>query len=125
MVVGNCSLSKFIIGNKNRVTDGEIQGEEKRYGGEEFVAIFPDTPMEGAERIADALRQHVQDLQLKHDYATDAKCVTISIGIACMIPHAESSAEALLKVADDSLYVAKREGRNRIHSNTLPPSNYS
>ncbi|MDQ6995549.1 MAG: diguanylate cyclase, partial [Mariprofundaceae bacterium] len=57
-----------------------------RYGGEEFVAIFPNTPIEGAELIADALRQHVQDLQLKHDYATDAGCVTISIGVACMLP---------------------------------------
>ncbi|MDQ6994785.1 MAG: diguanylate cyclase, partial [Mariprofundaceae bacterium] len=80
---------------------------------------FPNTPIEGAELIADALRQHVQDLQLKHDYATDAGCVTISIGVACMLPNAENNAEALLKEADGGLYLAKEEGRNRIYSKKL------
>jgi len=87
-----------------------------RYGGEEFVAIFPDTPLEGAEIMAENLRKHVQDLQLKHEYATDAGCVTISIGVATMIPDANGNAEALLKLADDGLYMAKGAGRNRIHS---------
>jgi len=90
-----------------------------RYGGEEFVAILPDTTLAGSKVIADVLRQRVQDLQLMHEYGTDAACVTISIGVASVLPCAGSDAESLLKAADDALYVAKEEGRNRIHSQQL------
>jgi len=90
-----------------------------RYGGEEFVAIFPNTPLNGAEILAESLRKHVQDLQLKHEYGTDAGYVTISLGVATVVPNQNLNADDLLKIADDGLYIAKKEGRNRIHSQLL------
>lgn len=90
-----------------------------RYGGEEFVAIFPNTGLEGAKTMAETLRQNIQDLHVKHGYATDVGYVTVSIGVATIIPDENNHAEALLKASDDCLYVSKREGRNRIDSKQL------
>ncbi|MDX8411547.1 MAG: PleD family two-component system response regulator [Mariprofundaceae bacterium] len=85
-----------------------------RYGGEEFVVILPDTPLEGAEVIADMIRQSVSDLDIEHKHAEAAKHVTISIGIACATPAPKSSPEALIKAADQALYKAKESGRNQV-----------
>ena len=86
-----------------------------RYGGEEFVAVLPDTPTEGAEKIAETLRQAVQALALPHPGSDLHRNVTISAGVATTDPaDALQTIEAVLKLADDRLYIAKTSGRNRV-----------
>ena len=90
-----------------------------RYGGEEFVAILPSTSQEGALLVAERMRETVANLALKHEYATDLGCVTISAGLACAVPCVNQSLEHLLRVADDCLYAAKKAGRNRVETKLL------
>ncbi len=85
-----------------------------RYGGEEFVAILPETDLAGACVIAEAMRQAINALNLKHAYSTAASHVTISLGVSAMIPSTRYEAADLLALADQALNQAKREGRNRV-----------
>ncbi len=85
-----------------------------RYGGEEFAVILAHTDAEGAMRVAEAIAQGVRDLGITHRRATAAPIVTVSIGVATMMPDVRESAEGLVGAADHALYAAKRAGRNRI-----------
>lgn len=85
-----------------------------RYGGEEFMALLPGTDPEGALSVANALRDEVTSQQLSHGSSTVSPHVTVSIGIASIIPHEGLPAEHLIAAADRALYRAKQEGRNRI-----------
>ncbi len=81
-----------------------------RYGGEDLCFLLPDTGIEGARTLAERLRQAI--LSLRFDSGGGQFSVTVSLGVTCR-NEADSSIETLLKRADDALYVAKREGRNR------------
>ncbi|GAB6090747.1 diguanylate cyclase domain-containing protein [Spirochaeta dissipatitropha] len=87
-----------------------------RYGGEEFVALLPDSDANNARVVADRLRKSVEDLSIPHEYSTASPVVTLSLGIASVESAAEqkTGAELLLKRADAALYSAKRAGRNRV-----------
>lgn len=85
-----------------------------RYGGEEFVAILPRTDVEGAAAVAEALHAGVNALNLEHDASPVADHVTMSIGVATLIPERHADAESLIRAADNALYDAKRQGRDRI-----------
>ncbi len=95
-----------------------------RYGGEEFACIIPDTTLSGALQIAEAMRQAVQNLQLKHPDSSVAAVVTMSFGVAYCIP-ADTNAIALLEAADTALYKAKNAGRNRVEMAELGTSTHS
>ena len=85
-----------------------------RYGGEEFAAILPNTGATGAMYIAEKIRLAVQDLNIEHA-AVDGH-VTISLGVASMIPttaRQDCPTSELIKIADQALYQAKNQGRNR------------
>ncbi|MBS0465630.1 MAG: diguanylate cyclase [Proteobacteria bacterium] len=84
-----------------------------RYGGEEFVCLLPECSADGALQKARALCRAVQALGLPHAGSGVAEVVTISIGVACQVPGADGSPEALLQQADAQLYRAKTAGRNR------------
>ena len=84
-----------------------------RYGGEEFVVILPNTPAEGAMVMAEKLCLAVSALKIKHEFSKASKVVTISMGVATMIPVSATSEEVLIASADQALYEAKEEGRNR------------
>ena len=84
-----------------------------RYGGEEFVALLPETKLEGALAVADAIRTAVVALDIPHASSTTAGQVTLSLGTACTVPQPDADAAKLLAIADQQLYAAKAEGRNR------------
>jgi diguanylate cyclase (GGDEF)-like protein len=85
-----------------------------RYGGEEFAVILQDTGLEGAQHVAERICVAIQTLVIPHTGATPAKLVTISIGAASIQPTHEGEPEALVRKADECLYQAKGEGRNRV-----------
>jgi two-component system, cell cycle response regulator len=84
-----------------------------RYGGEEFVVVMPDTDLTFAYMVAERLRQSVADVPFSIGVAPGQLSVTISVGVTATECKADS-AEALLRRADQALYRAKRDGRNRV-----------
>lgn len=85
-----------------------------RYGGEEFVVVLPNTPAEGAMTIAEKLCAGVRELNIPHEYSKASECVTISMGVATMLPATDTPEETLISAADHALYDAKETGRNRV-----------
>ncbi|RLB88115.1 MAG: diguanylate cyclase [Deltaproteobacteria bacterium] len=86
-----------------------------RYGGEEFAVILPNTPIDGAMHIAEEIRLNVEHLNIKQDYSKIANHVTISVG-AATVNLENISHEELIKKADEALYRAKKNGRNRVEA---------
>lgn len=82
-----------------------------RYGGEEFLLIMPEIPLNTAQRCAEELRQRVQDLKIAHQ--DKSLNITISLGVATMPEHGFDS-EDVIKAADEALYRAKFGGRNQV-----------
>ena len=87
-----------------------------RYGGEEFVVVMPDTSMDIAIAVADRICKIVAADPVPLSESEERIAVTVSIGVA-RTDGLEKSPNALLKSADDALYQAKTEGRNRV----VPP----
>ncbi|MBC2715476.1 MAG: diguanylate cyclase [Desulfobacteraceae bacterium] len=85
-----------------------------RYGGEEFIALLPDTDRDGAIEVAKTMQTKVAELGILHDSSQIDENVTISIGIATMVPDRNTTFSALIELADKALYLAKSKGRNRI-----------
>lgn len=85
-----------------------------RYGGEEFIALLPATDAEGALIFAESMRQAVADLRLPHARSSASAIVTVSLGVATMVPEPASAAASLLRRADLGLYRAKGSGRNQV-----------
>jgi two-component system cell cycle response regulator len=84
-----------------------------RYGGEEFVIVMPETDMAVAAMVAERLRRRIAAEPFPIQQGAGAIPVTISIGIAALRGD-DDTAAALLKRADQALYRAKRDGRNRV-----------
>ncbi|PZD72350.1 Phytochrome-like protein cph2 [Acaryochloris thomasi RCC1774] len=84
-----------------------------RYGGEEFAFILPNTDLKGATHIAKDIQAAVQRLNLPHLASSTGDQVTLSLGVASMIPHQDVSPVQLVEAADRALYTAKRLGRNQ------------
>lgn len=83
-----------------------------RYGGEEFAAILPDTSIEGAFNIGESMRQKVRDLRITHKLSLTADCITISLGVANIIPKNDIDPRVLIEGADKALFEAKKHSRN-------------
>ena len=80
-----------------------------RYGGEEFLVLLPETPLEGAKRVADTLRRELSELPIT--WKDESLSVTASFGVSVALP-AEIDAKAIIGRADAALYRAKDQGRN-------------
>lgn len=83
-----------------------------RYGGEEFSMILPETTLEAAREVAEKCRQAVQDLAIEHAGNAGYGVVTISMGVACMVPEEDLHYGDLIEMADQALYESKEKGRN-------------
>jgi diguanylate cyclase (GGDEF)-like protein len=82
-----------------------------RYGGEEFCCILPETPLAAATVLAERFRKKIAEQVFV--YQKDHVSLTISLGVSAMSPET-TTAEGLLRKADDGLYTAKNRGRNQI-----------
>jgi diguanylate cyclase (GGDEF)-like protein len=95
---------------------GNVRKEElfARYGGEEFAIVLPETTREGAVTLSERLRQVVASQPFKYEEHTYT--VTISLGVATTSGDETMTPTTLIRMADEKLYQAKRDGRNRVVS---------
>ncbi len=93
-----------------------------RYGGEEFALILPDTGDLASLRLAESMVTGMRRLERPHRDAPPWYRVTVSVGVATVVPLPELKPELLLRAADDALYAAKHEGRNQVRSKLLESS---
>lgn len=102
--------------NVLRAVAGAIKGQLRnvdmvfRFGGEEFLILLSNTGRDAAAMVGERLRQAAQT----QDYWADTTRVELTVSLGCSTLLAAESAESLLRRADSALYVAKREGRNRL-----------
>jgi diguanylate cyclase (GGDEF)-like protein len=83
-----------------------------RYGGEEFVLALFDMSSEYVQELAEELRKAILALKIEHEDSPTAPYVTASVGISIMRPKTGRSPDGAVQLADESLYSAKRSGRN-------------
>jgi diguanylate cyclase (GGDEF)-like protein len=85
-----------------------------RYGGEEFVLILYGPPEDYARSLPEEIRRDVMNLAIAHEGSPVANVVTVSVGVALAEPGSGRSLTGAIQVADEALYEAKQEGRNRV-----------
>jgi diguanylate cyclase (GGDEF)-like protein len=85
-----------------------------RLGGEEFIAVLPQTNLTVAQAAAERIRQAVEALQIPHEDASTSAMVTVSVGVASGPAQTSQPDARLITAADEALYQAKRAGRNRV-----------
>ncbi len=85
-----------------------------RYGGEEFALVLPNTSPGGARLLAEKLRQTVAGMNIPHIAPTEGSSLTVSIGLATLVPPVGSHSRQLIQSADQGLYAAKHNGRNQV-----------
>lgn len=96
-------IAEVLSSNARRASD-----TVSRYGGEEFVIILPYAGKEEAVKIAERIREDVEGLEIPHEYSNVSHYVTISLGVASLIPSAGMTTDQFILTADNALYEAKR-----------------
>jgi diguanylate cyclase (GGDEF)-like protein len=89
-------------------------GTVARIGGEEFIALITNKTAEETNQIAEDCRNSVKALQIPHQNSSTSPYVTISIGVATIVPTHKDSKRKFIITADEALYYAKEEGRNQV-----------
>lgn len=110
-LAGDACLQKVAIALQATIT--RASDFWARFGGEEFVAVLPNIDREGAQEIAAMLLKSVEQLDIPHAESSVADHVTISVGIASVIPNHGTTPENVIAMADEALYKAKDSGRNQ------------
>ncbi|WP_339410274.1 diguanylate cyclase domain-containing protein [Pseudomonas sp. EA_35y_Pfl2_R5] len=90
-----------------------------RYGGEEFACVLPNTGLSEAVQLAERMQTAVRALKLEHMDAEVEHVVTVSLGVATIVPTAGTTSETVVGEADRQLYLAKQAGRARVSSCAL------
>lgn len=108
--VGDKALQEVAVLSQNLMRDYDVLG---RFGGEEFIALLPNTDNNEALDIAQRLRQHIEQAKLQ---TLQLNQLTISIGVATFEHDNYADFSDLLKAADDNLLTAKQSGRNKVSS---------
>jgi len=90
-----------------------------RYGGEEFVLLLPNTTSEGANDVAQELLSLVDSRQIPHKASSVGRFLSVSIGVASIVPDVHLAPSQLIDLADAALYAAKESGRHQIVVNDL------
>ncbi len=85
-----------------------------RYGGEEFAIVLPNTDLAGAVRVAREVQTAIQSLNIEHKASTTEAHISLSYGVAAMVPEGSAPGKSLIELADRTLYQAKGRGRNQI-----------
>lgn len=85
-----------------------------RYGGEEFALVLYGQPGGSARELPEQLRASVERLQIPHGCSAVSDHLTVSIGVAVLMPGSQRSLAGAIQLADEALYQAKEEGRNRV-----------
>ena len=85
-----------------------------RYGGEEFVVVLPNFKLENSAKFGETIRAKIEALKMEHKQSDANPFITVSLGIASVVPSSISSYEELVGAADKALYSAKNKGRNRV-----------
>ncbi|MBF0124656.1 MAG: GGDEF domain-containing protein [Magnetococcales bacterium] len=117
---GDCALSALAKMMSRHLRPGDAAA---RYGGEEMVVILPGADLAEGRNIAERLRLAVQNMVITMADGAGLPSITISLGLAIMSPGSDITPMQLLASADQALYQAKHEGRNRVCvSASCPPS---
>lgn len=95
-----------------------------RYGGEEFVIIWGEADLEEAQLLSNKLLKAISDLNLINESSPVKPSLTVSIGLATILPSKNADPLALIKKADQLLYKAKKAGRNRIEIIDMNSDNF-
>ena len=103
------AIAKAIERQAGRPTDMAA-----RYGGEEFAVILPGIDLEGAIKVAERIREIIFNLNIPHKGSETSDRVTMSMGVAGLIPDNNVDAKRMIQMADKALYEAKESGRNRV-----------
>ena len=85
-----------------------------KYGGDEFLALLPNTGARGATIVAERVRENIEHLKIPHAFSEISSYVTVSVGAVTMLPEPGYSRRQLLEHADEAMYEAKRGLRNRV-----------
>jgi diguanylate cyclase (GGDEF)-like protein len=110
---GHLAGDHVLAGVGRRLTEVLRASDIKcRYGGDEFLIILPDTPPAGARQLAESIRQDMARITVP---AADGRAITVSVGVATQ-ERDEVDALAVIARADAALYLAKRAGRNCVHT---------
>ncbi len=87
-----------------------------RYGGDEFVAVLPHTDLTGALSMAEEMRRRIEDIGIVHQRSPVSDIVSITLGVATIIPNGQINIASFIHMADLALYQAKKKGRNQVAS---------
>jgi diguanylate cyclase (GGDEF)-like protein len=85
-----------------------------RFGGEEFAVVLYGPAQDFGREIPETLRRSVEELNIPHAESTTGPWLTVSVGVAIVSPGTERSLAGAIQLADEALYQAKEDGRNRI-----------
>jgi diguanylate cyclase (GGDEF)-like protein len=102
-------LATAMAGSSREVTDIVT-----RYGGEEFAVVMPGASLAAGQALAERVRRAVVACGVPHPAAGPPGIVTVSLGVASVVPTATGTPASLIGAADQDLYAAKRAGRNRV-----------
>jgi len=110
-VAGDRLLKRFAKIFRDTLREYDIYG---RYGGEEFIVVFPETKLKNAVLVCERLRKLIEKTKFYHQERLPHKNVTVSIGVAEVKGKKRMKKETLIENADECLYKAKESGRNKV-----------